>query len=316
MRVWVMVALILVVSAYGQFEAVQPPALPTRGDVVLTLELFDEQNNPIQNTHARVQLTSSATDLTTLKYVQNGQLKLSLAPDTWDIHVLIDDIDTPGKDYQYATQIALRNSRLEQLFLLPVGSLQGTVYLNNKAVPNADVLVYCSEEHHTKTDITGAFTIDWLPTGMCKITAASNDRRGESIVQLEQGDLAEVEINLSEGIATSSLWIIAITLTVLIIIVGIALTFRTKPREKPNTRTHDILQTLNERERTIAEYLLSHGGRSTQATLKNETGIPKTTLIRIFDSLTAKNIITVEKIGKMKKITLTDWFNGKTRNGP
>jgi len=78
-----------------------------------------------------------------------------------------------------------------------------------------------------------------------------------------------------------------------------------------NPRARDILKTLNERENQIAKFLIDNNNQSTQATLRNATGIPKTTLVRVFQSLEAKKVIAVEKIGKMKKITLTDWFLGK-----
>jgi len=316
MRVWVLVALLLVVSVHAEFEAVQPPALPSGDDVVLTLELYDENNQPLRNTHARIELSNPETELTTLKYVKDGTLTLNLARSQWDLRILVDDISTPGKDYYYTTTITLKTARLEQIFLIPTGSIQGTIYQNDKAVPNAKVILYCTDQkHETQTDISGAFSVEWIPIGQCKITAASNERRGEALTQIEQGDLADIEINLSEGLAQQRIWLIPLSIIATLLLIGIALRTK-KPKKQPEKRTQDILQTLNDREREITTYLLEHSKKSTQATLKNETGIPKTTLLRIFASLEAKHIITIEKVGKMKKITLTDWFLGKNENGP
>ena len=61
-----------------------------------------------------------------------------------------------------------------------------------------------------------------------------------------------------------------------------------------------------------AYFLIDSKGHSTQAYIKNSLGIPKTSLVRIFETLEAKRIASVEMIGKMKKITLTDWFMGRT----
>ena len=82
--------------------------------------------------------------------------------------------------------------------------------------------------------------------------------------------------------------------------------------EQLNPRARDIIQTLNEREKKSVEFLLSQtSNQATQAQLRNSTGIPKTSLARVFQSLEHKKVITVEKIGKMKKVTLTGWFLGK-----
>lgn len=85
-----------------------------------------------------------------------------------------------------------------------------------------------------------------------------------------------------------------------------------KPAGELNPRARDIIQTLNEREKKSVEFLLSQkSNQATQAQLRNSTGIPKTSLARVFQSLEHKKVISVEKIGKMKKVTLTAWFMGK-----
>ena len=94
---------------------------------------------------------------------------------------------------------------------------------------------------------------------------------------------------------------------------------RSEPKAEPkpaegglNPRARDILQTLNEREKKTVEFLVGQKGhQATQAQLRNNTGIPKTSLVRVFQSLEAKKVIALEKIGKMKKVTLTPWFMGK-----
>ncbi|MDO8642963.1 MAG: hypothetical protein Q7R76_05300 [Candidatus Woesearchaeota archaeon] len=83
-------------------------------------------------------------------------------------------------------------------------------------------------------------------------------------------------------------------------------------KETLNPRARDILQTLNPREKATVEFLVGQkNNQATQAQLRNNTSIPKTSLARVFQSLEHKKVITVEKIGKMKKVTLTPWFLGK-----
>ncbi|MFC1690999.1 hypothetical protein ACFL0W_02350 [Nanoarchaeota archaeon] len=78
-----------------------------------------------------------------------------------------------------------------------------------------------------------------------------------------------------------------------------------------NPRARDIMKTLSERENKVIEHLLANNNKSTQATLRNHTGIPKTSLARIFQNLEQKNVLKVESVGKLKKVELTDWFMGK-----
>jgi len=85
----------------------------------------------------------------------------------------------------------------------------------------------------------------------------------------------------------------------------------TEDKGELNPRARDIMKTLNEREAKIATFLLGNNHKSTQASIRNGTGIPKTSLARSFAMLESKNVVKIETIGKLKKVELTDWFLGK-----
>ncbi|MDP7179934.1 MAG: hypothetical protein QF824_01575 [Candidatus Woesearchaeota archaeon] len=80
---------------------------------------------------------------------------------------------------------------------------------------------------------------------------------------------------------------------------------------KLSSRTRDIMSTLSEKEKKVVNSVIENGNKSTQSKIRNSTGIPKTSLVRLFVSLESKKVIKVERIGKLKKIELTDWFLGK-----
>src|SRR3989344_3081356 len=82
-------------------------------------------------------------------------------------------------------------------------------------------------------------------------------------------------------------------------------------KQELNPRARDIMATLNDKEKAIVNCLIEHEKKGSQAMLRNCTGIPKTTLVRIFKSLEDKKIINVQKIGKLNKIDLTGWFLGR-----
>ncbi|PIY60613.1 hypothetical protein COY95_00875, partial [Candidatus Woesearchaeota archaeon CG_4_10_14_0_8_um_filter_47_5] len=77
-----------------------------------------------------------------------------------------------------------------------------------------------------------------------------------------------------------------------------------------SNRSLDIVRTLLAGEQNVVTYLLENNGGGTQASAKHATGLPLTSLHRYIQSLETKNILVVEKIGKMKKIRLSDWFLG------
>jgi uncharacterized membrane protein len=86
----------------------------------------------------------------------------------------------------------------------------------------------------------------------------------------------------------------------------------TKESSELNPRARDIIKTLNEKEKRVVDFITTQEGyKSTQASIRNDTGIPKTSLVRIFASLESKKIIKIDTIGKLKKIEFTSWFLGK-----
>lgn len=74
-------------------------------------------------------------------------------------------------------------------------------------------------------------------------------------------------------------------------------------------RREDIILTLSEKEQVIVKFLLEQKEyKTTQSKLRYGTGIPKTSLTRTVNSLEAKNIVLLNKIGNLVKIKLSPWF--------
>jgi len=81
-----------------------------------------------------------------------------------------------------------------------------------------------------------------------------------------------------------------------------------KQEQKASKRSEDIIKTLNQKEKEVVNYLQLNKGEINQASIRHNTGIPRTSLSRIMISLENKNIIKIRKEGKAVKISLTDWF--------
>jgi len=71
-----------------------------------------------------------------------------------------------------------------------------------------------------------------------------------------------------------------------------------------------VMETLTERERGIVNALLKHNGEMTQADLRYETGIPKSSLTGILRNLERRNIINKKEWGRTNVIELSEWFLG------
>lgn len=271
-------------------------------------------------------------------FIRSNPITLRLEQGTYLLKFQIDDLKTSGKDYYAEQEIVLDKPIDQEIIAFSVGSVKGVVYdtLNN-LVSEALLKVECSKEYGEKfpeeTDRVGSFSLDYAPLGECVVTATANRAVGSGRITVEKGGSHTLEIRLNRAVISEggNGWIIFWSIIIVIILGGAGwfgwkywekrqrITQHTQPsqenkqeeqkqEEKHSKRTQDILDTLNEKEKRIVMFLLNNQHTSTQAKIRYETGIPKTTLVRIFTSLQNKKIITIETIGKLKKIKVTNWF--------
>jgi DNA-binding HxlR family transcriptional regulator len=69
-----------------------------------------------------------------------------------------------------------------------------------------------------------------------------------------------------------------------------------------------VMTTLTDREQSVLKALLKHGGKMTQAEIKHETGISKSSLSGILTSLERRKVITKNELGRTNIIELSDRF--------
>ncbi len=82
-------------------------------------------------------------------------------------------------------------------------------------------------------------------------------------------------------------------------------------RIEPAPEMTRVMETLTDRERAIVNALLKHNGEMTQADLRYETGIPKSSLTGILRSLERRKIIIKKEWGRTNVIELSEWFLSK-----
>ena len=69
-----------------------------------------------------------------------------------------------------------------------------------------------------------------------------------------------------------------------------------------------VMETLTDREQAIVKALLKHNGEMTQADLRYETEIPKSSLTGILRTLERRQIIRKKEWGRTNVIELSEWF--------
>jgi uncharacterized membrane protein len=76
-----------------------------------------------------------------------------------------------------------------------------------------------------------------------------------------------------------------------------------------------VMDALTPRERSIVEALIKRGGRMTQADIRFETNLPRSTLTTILVSLERRNLITKKEWGRTNVIELSERFlSGQERS--
>ncbi len=275
-------------------------------------------------------------------FIRSNPITLRLEQGGYILKFQIDDLGTPGKDYYAEQEVVWDKPHDQEIIAFPVGSLKGVVYdrLNN-LVSKAKLKIECSKDYGSEfpefTDLVGSFSIVYAPIDECVVTATADNSVGTGKISIMKGNSQNLEIRLNRAVISegNNSWVIIISI-LLVCLLGVAGWFgwnywskrEVKPSQQAyekektlekqpeqeqqlNKRIQDVLRTLNEKEKTIVTFLLNNHHHSTQAKIRYETSIPKTTLVRLFTSLQSKKIIAIETVGKLKKIKLTNWFLDK-----
>lgn len=89
----------------------------------------------------------------------------------------------------------------------------------------------------------------------------------------------------------------------------------TMPETKPEIKgiritgeMQKVIDTLSEKEKAIILLLLRNGGSATQADIRYETGIPRSSLTGMINALKRRNLIKKYEYGRTNVIELSEWF--------
>ncbi|MCK5699281.1 MAG: hypothetical protein KAH93_05515 [Candidatus Aenigmarchaeota archaeon] len=324
-------------SGIDLFEetSITPPSLEDAeidtGTIKLILELKDiNTKEPLTDIHLNIELISVTRSTKTIKYIgDNNILELNLPREDWIIILKGDLLSTTGKDYYAAYTIDLDADTNQTIYLLPVGSVEGMVYTDREqtqVVEGAILKFDCSADYgepkDMATDTFGSFKSEWLPATTCRIYAKHGNQVGSTEVTISPGTLSNTQIILDKDTVVKDnkiqLLLAAAGLILLALFIVRLSKYSSKTPKKeqyqaPNLpkRTKDIINTLNQKEKSIVTFLLENNNESTQNKIYHSTFIPKTSLSRSLLLLEQKRIIKIEKLGNLRKIKLTGWFLDK-----
>ena len=318
------------------FLALASIAIAQDGNVALTLRNVNT-NEIIDGVVVYLDLEEDRL----IKYVETGHaLEMALDDGTYNLVLKIDDPSTLGKDYFKKQAIAVSNGLVDDIYLFPVSSIRGVVKdVFDNVVGNADLKFECTDDIETefpyRTNEFGSFTVDYMPSCSCKVSANFGEAVGFIEVNVPQGNITDVEVLLDKTILSMPDYRVQGAVVLLVIIVIVLLIFKYRRRiikeikpaahkeakhverkEHPihhaprHSRAEDIKSTLNKKEKDVVDFL-SGKGEVSQASIRHNLGVPRTSLSRILSSLEQKKIIHIKKVGKAVKIKLTDWFLGK-----
>ena len=292
----------------------------------------------------KTDLTNHVLTIKVGKDVQKSVLKsnihkVTLSEGEYDIEVIIDNKKTPTPDYFGKKKINHKSSPSYGLLVFPIGYVEGTVIdLKGNLVPGANVKFTCYTTEDTvflkETDRTGFLSIPNIPVSQCMATAYDGDYAGMKKFTVKMGQPTSIQITLDKKIERTNYWVIVgVVVIILIISLGIYFLKRKKVskktkkeviKEEPkvsnetkepiltktNNTTETIIKTLTEKEKKVVEFLIESNNKASQAKIRHATHVPRTSLSRVLKKLEKKNLVTIEKHGKMVEVTLTDFFLG------
>lgn len=298
----------------------------------IDLEFRDfNSNDLLQDANVLVNLTNLDTGQSIIleeNIGTSGSISLTLETGPWLIFAKLDDTKTFGSDYVAESFTNVQSDLTIKVFLRPAGSLRGTVVdESGNLVAGATVKLDCSgydtESSAIDTDEFGAFSVDWIPVGSCKVFARLGDKTGSATSQIDQGSISEIEVSLKQSLSNPLIQhpvrYFAISAALNLLLLAIIAFFYFKFVRKPSSPVieqkidtaegiEDLMRTMNDRELAVINHLLEHEGKSNLKKLFRATNIPKTSLVRCLQGLEKKNIVKMEKHGKSRNIALENWF--------
>ena len=285
-------------------------------NVQQTLHFVDgETGEMLSNSLVSLTLDSDSDSRRHLLFMKDDALVISLPSGMYDVTALLDNPSTDAPDYSFTGNIDLQGE--STLTLFPIAQVNGNVYdASHTLVSGAMLDLRCDNlmtaSFPERTDKYGSF-VAYVPIGKCVIAAADNQFIGKNAITTERGISYTVDITLDAPLVQRNAFLWPIFIVLVVVLVFLLRRFIRIPRRKRNTenpKLASILKTLSDADQQVVRYV-SEQRQTTSSAIRHNLKIPRTSLARLLERLTAKKIVELERYGKMKKVRLAEWLRKK-----
>ena len=267
-------------------------------------QLISIAENIIDEGKATYQITSNDMDMQgRVLFNKTNPLLIETVEEIQTLDIQITKLGDNHPSYAGSVTFNPSNNQNIVIFLEKIGTLRVTM----KDLRFDDVIRVTCNNSYADTgmfvvDDTKIFETNRAPISECQIRATYSGGIQEKSVNIEEGKLTELYLDIENENQSSYAYIFAL---LIVIIILTALGLRQYLSNVNNAE--DPFRFLSSDKRKIIDFLKKHDAVN-QSKIIYECKIPKTTLARILNDLEAKNIIEIEKIGKAKRIKLKNRF--------
>lgn len=228
-----------------------------------------------------------------LPLIVNGYLSLG-----------VDNLSTPALDYYAEEEIITNKTIAYGMYVYPVGSLNVEVYDGEgNLLPKVPIEIICSEKRYDLlTNSFGEVNLDRVPMGICDVRANYNGLIGKEQALIDRGSKVDSQLIISTHLREESNFTFLGVL--IIILVGY---FGFKKFKRISKAKSAVISTLSPRDQSIIRALIKYEILGFSQ-LQKLTDMPKPTLSRRLVILESKKLLNVEKIGRSRRISLSDWY--------
>jgi len=183
-----------------------PPSVPQSAGPVAVKAVLANGSSPIGMPVVIMATSGNATTTYRLITGREGSLLLQLGNGDYQLDSVLDDISSAGADYASTASLLVPAQQNLTLIFYPAGSAAVSVIEGGSVVPGADMHLSCSSDWFDYSAINGMkgarageagdFLFRALPAGTCVISASTQSSAGSARVAIEQGNLANVQLEL------------------------------------------------------------------------------------------------------------------------
>ncbi len=251
-------------------------------------------------------------------FMQGDALELEQVEGAYRGTIVLDDPSTDAADYAFSGEVTFARGDVT-LTVFPIAFLRGEVYDQSHTLVSRALLDFTCDTPTSllfppRTDKYGSFT-SYVSVGRCVVGASTSAFRGKKELATTRGQSLATEIVLDTkvGAQTFLVWIVGILVVAGLVVLALKNYVRV-PRLRQKRKEHpqlmSVRKTLNATEQQILDFLALHR-ETTSAALRHALKIPRTSLSRILERLAVKQIVELERHGKMKRVKLASWIGKK-----